>query len=63
MRPSEPEIVRQWREWVEAGPPKCCHTCVFYERDGVCDKFDMEPPADFAATPDACGDWQREVPF
>lgn len=63
MRPSEPEFVRQWREWVAMGPPKCCHTCDFFTQDGRCDRYGMNPPSEFAATPDACGDWVMEVPF
>lgn len=62
-RSPEPEIVRQWREWDKMGPPRCCHTCDFYEPDGHCRKHKQRPPDDFAATPDACPDWTREVPF
>ena len=24
-RPPEPEWLIQWREWIRAWPPKCCH--------------------------------------
>lgn len=63
MRPSEPEFLKQWREWQEAGPPKCCHTCEFYTEAGECGKFGMQPPEDFAATTDACDSWIMAVPF
>lgn len=63
MRPSEPEFLRQWREWDAMGPPKCCHTCIAYAQDGRCDKFGMVPPEEFVGTPDACEQWELGVPF
>lgn len=33
-RPPEPEFLVQWREWMRAGPPKCCHTCEHYDQFG-----------------------------
>jgi hypothetical protein len=62
-RPQEPEFIIQWREWLRAGPPKCCHTCEFYSVDGLCVEFFMTPPEDFAARIDACDKWMREVTF
>ena len=62
-RPIEPEVVRQWREWNKAGPPKCCHTCDFYTAQGMCERYNMRPPDDFASTPDVCSDWIMEIPF
>jgi len=62
-RPPEPEFLIQWREWVKAGPPKCCHTCENYDHQGKCFEFDMTPPEDFTATVDACDKWEMEIPF
>lgn len=62
-RPPQPEIVTQWEEWLRAGPPRCCHTCENYSKDGDCMKFDMRPPEQFAATADACDEYLQEVPF
>jgi hypothetical protein len=62
-RPPEPQFLVDYREWVKAGPPKCCHTCDWYEDDGKCAKYEMEPPAEFAATEDECHDWIEECPF
>lgn len=62
-RPSEPEFLIQWREWDKVGPPKCCHTCEHYGVDGLCVKFFMTPPEEFAASMDGCDKWERECPF
>lgn len=62
-RPPEPEFLIQWREWVKAGPPKCCFTCEHYGVDGLCVEFFMTPPEDFAATVDACDKWEAACPF
>ena len=62
-RPPEPEYLIQWREWIKAGPPKCCHTCDYYSGAGDCLAFDMRPPEDFAATQGACEKWIQEIPF
>ena len=62
-RPPEPEFLIQWREWMRAGPPKCCHTCDHFNQSGHCLAFDMRPPDDFAATPGACDQWIQELPF
>jgi hypothetical protein len=62
-RPTEPEFLIQWREWMRVGPPKLCHTCDHFNRSGHCLAFDMRPPDDFAATVDACDKWERELPF
>jgi hypothetical protein len=63
MRHKEPEVVTLYKEWVEAGPPRCCHTCEHYLETGVCAKFFMTPPEEFAATVGACEQWDMEVPF
>jgi hypothetical protein len=62
-RPPEPEWLIQWREWMRAGPPKCCHTCDHYDKSGHCLAFDLRPPEEFAGTVDACDRWLMEVPF
>ena len=62
-RPPEPQSVIQWRELVQSEPPRCCHTCDHYGKDGHCAEFDMKPPADFAGSIDACELWAEEVPF
>jgi hypothetical protein len=62
-RPPEPEFLTQWREWLAAGPPKCCHTCDFYGLDGKCVEFGIEPPIEFTAQSDQCDRWVQELPF
>jgi hypothetical protein len=62
-RPPEPEWLIQWREWMRAGPPKCCFTCDHFDQSGHCLAFDMTPPEDFASTVDACEQWIMEIPF
>jgi len=44
MRPNEPSFVIAWREFDKKGPPKCCHTCEWYSKNGKCEKHGMEPP-------------------
>ena len=62
-RPPEPEFLIDYREWVKAGPPKCCFTCDEYDESGHCRKFEMRPPDEFAASVDACESWEPECPF
>lgn len=62
-RPPEPDFVAAWREWIKAGPPRCCHTCEHYSIHGSCVVFDMTPPPEFAAMPDQCETWTQELPF
>jgi hypothetical protein len=62
-RPPEPQFLVDYREWIKAGPPKCCHTCEMYGTDGLCTEFFMTPPADFAAEVNACPKWEPECPF
>lgn len=62
-RPPEPQFLVDYRAWIKAGPPKCCHTCEMYGPDGLCTEFLMRPPADFAATIGECPKWMRELPF
>ena len=63
MRHAEPQMVTLYKEWIKAGPPKCCHTCEMYGTDGLCTEFFMTPPAEFAAEVDACPKWEPECPF
>ena len=63
MRHAEPEMVKTYKQWLAAGPPKCCHTCEHYGNDGQCVEFFMQPPVEFASELGACPKWEREVPF
>jgi hypothetical protein len=63
QRPPIPEFLKQWRDWIKASPPRCCHTCEHYKNDGRCAVFDMIPPAEFAATVDRCQQWEQEIPW
>ena len=62
-RHQEPKFISDWREWLNAGPPKCCHTCDNYDQSGSCIKYGSIPPQDFAQSIDACADWALEIPF
>lgn len=62
MRHPEPEFVIKWRDAIKT-VPQCCHTCDNYAKDGKCVYHWAEPPADFAATVNACKDWTYELPF
>jgi hypothetical protein len=61
-RHEAPPIMKDWIR-VCNNPPRCCHSCGHYRESGVCEKFNMEPPEDFAATVDACADHIPMVPF
>jgi hypothetical protein len=63
MRHKEPQHVTIWRDKVASPQPRCCHTCDWYEADGVCGKHLQRPPEDFASAVDSCPDWLMEVPF
>lgn len=63
MRHPIPKIVADYDLLIEKGPPKCCHTCDFYDVNGTCVAFFMEPPEDFASTVDACPEHILEIPF
>ena len=62
-RPAEPEYIVQWREWMRAGPPKCCHTCEHYSKEGYCYQYKMTPPKEFAESIGECKYWIQEIPF
>lgn len=59
-RHCEPQFVVEWRN---VKPPKCCHTCDWYNKEGQCEFFKMEPPEEFANTKDQCEKWIQEIPF
>ena len=63
MRHAEPDLVTDYKRWIAAGPPRCCHTCEHYGVDGLCVEFFMQPPEEFAATVGECDRWEREIPF
>ena len=63
MRHTEPEMVTTYKQWLKAGPPKCCHTCEHYGNDGQCVEFFMKPPAEFASELGACPQWEQEIRF
>jgi len=63
MRHPKPPHVIAYEEQKKAGPPKCCHTCDWYDANGMCLTYWMEPPEDFAATEGACPEWLDNIPF
>ena len=63
MRHPEPEIVTIYRATTRAEPPKVCHTCDHYGKDGICAEFNDEPPEEFASEPNGCSLWECEIPF
>jgi sulfatase maturation enzyme AslB (radical SAM superfamily) len=56
----EPEFVTEWKK---REIPKCCHTCDWYSKQGVCQFHQSEPPEDFAKEVNSCNDWIEEIPF
>ena len=63
MRHPEPEIVTHYRNTLKAEPPRVCHTCDHYSKEGKCMEFDSVPPLEFASEPGGCALWVWEVPF
>jgi len=63
MRHPEPDLVTDYKRWLAAGPPRCCHTCEHYGVDGLCVEFFMQPPAEFAAAVGECDRWESECPI
>lgn len=63
MRHKEPDFVLEWREKKKVKDLKCCHTCYFYNENGVCRIFGESPPESFANEEDACEQWESEIPF
>ena len=63
MRHPEPEIVTTYRKTLKAEPPRVCHTCDHYSKEGKCMEFDSVPPLEFASEPGGCALWVWELPF
>ena len=63
MRHPEPEMVKLYRDWIQYGPPKCCHTCDKYDQNGKCTQYDRVPPEDVAAAISECDEYVMEPPF
>ena len=66
MRHEATEEVIKWRDAQKhylMHVPECCHTCDYYNDQGVCTVFNMTPPEDFAGTDKACDQWDIEIPF
>ena len=64
MMMETPPAVLRYRELIEQGPPRFCHTRDHFDKEsGYCAHFDATPPADFTATENACEQWIAEVPF
>ena len=59
-RHAEPQFVIDWRN---LKAPKVCHTCDWYDKEGICNFHKSEPPEDFASTIGACDSWVEELPF
>lgn len=62
-RHKTPDNIVLYNKWLNNGPPKCCHTCDWYNDRGLCEMHGSEPPEEFAASDGACKDWVREIPF
>jgi hypothetical protein len=63
MRHPEPDSITDYKRLIAQGPPKCCHSCEFYDVHGKCVVFFMEPPADFASEQEGCALWEESIPF
>lgn len=61
-RHAPPQHYDDWLA-IAAKVPRLCHSCDNYNASGVCIKFEMTPPEEFAGTLDACEDWQVECGF
>ena len=61
--PPKPDFLVQYEEWMNAGPPKCCHTCDHFGGTGQCFAFKMHPPVSFINSHGQCASWSQEVPF
>jgi hypothetical protein len=59
----KPDFLMQYEEWINAGPPQCCHTCDHFSGNGKCFKFGMYPPVEFVNSQGQCAAWSSEVPF
>jgi hypothetical protein len=63
MRTQEPDIVTLYRQQIRQSPPKVCHTCESYLKNGMCLEFNQEPPELFTRTVGVCDLWTEEIPF
>lgn len=63
MRHPRPQYIEQYYANFGRPPPECCHTCDYYNEDGKCSFYNMEPPADFAKTEGECPEWVELIPF
>lgn len=64
MRHPVPQVLRDTYYRYDVEEPRLCHTCLFYDEHGICVKYSMSPPEEFAATPKACNQWEmEECPF
>lgn len=66
MKHKEPDDVIKWREAKEYylnNEPENCHTCDYYLNNGLCRKFGVAPPEEFAATHKECASWMPPIPF
>lgn len=63
MKHPTPPAIKQYYEHFGRRPPECCHTCDFYQDDGVCSVFNMTPPEDFARSEGECPEWVELIPF
>lgn len=60
----EPDFLVEYKRLKALPPPKCCHTCDFYNKKTMfCSKYNMNPPEDFVNTQDNCPNYIEELPF
>lgn len=63
MRTEEPELVKKYKEVIKNGPPKCCHTCAYYNKIGECTYHRAAPPDEFTIKLNVCEAWEIDIPF
>lgn len=63
MKPTEPEFLKLYKQCIKEGPPKCCHTCDYFDGDGICTEYKMQPPDEFINEIDKCQKWTETIPF
>lgn len=63
MRPKKPDFLIQYEEFIQNGPPQCCHKCDNYGDDGHCKEFDMRPPDEFVNSHGQCNRFVEVIPF
>jgi len=62
-RPPMPKFLEDYYAVTKAGVPNCCHSCDYYSAEGMCRKFQSEPPAEFIQTRDSCDLYVEAIPF